>query len=72
MGVENNSEKISNPESKRLIARDLDQLFQTLKEHLANLTEEDAKSLSIRFTSEVDDYLKDLIYKLEKSRKDRR
>lgn len=69
MGIENNPEKISNPESKRLIARDLDKLFQTLKEHLANLKEEDVKSLGIRFTSEVDDYLKDLIYRLEKSRK---
>lgn len=69
MGIENNPEKLSNPESKRTIARDLDRLFQTLKEHLANLTEEDAKSLGIRFPSEVDEYLKDLIYKLEKSRK---
>lgn len=69
MGIENNPEKLSNPESKRTIARDLDRLFQTLKEYLANLTEEDAKSLGIRFPSEVDEYLKDLIYKLEKSRK---
>ncbi|OGN17379.1 MAG: hypothetical protein A3C88_02010 [Candidatus Yanofskybacteria bacterium RIFCSPHIGHO2_02_FULL_50_12] len=62
-------EKKSNPESRQAVARDLDKLFQTLKEHLGSLTSEDARALSMRFTSEVDDYLKDLIKRLEESRK---
>lgn len=44
-------------------------LFETLKEDMGKLTEKDFEQLSRRFTSEVDDYIRNLLDKLAEKRK---
>lgn len=57
---------------RRIIEGSLRKLYDDLKEHLVHLTPEDYDSLAKGFGSEVNDYVGDLLRRIEKKRAERR